>query len=102
MASSLFIHLQLAKAECNTRDAELNSKIPPPPSLVLANSITRILSNEIQANCTIKEGPLGDNGVLEFDYTFLPIGDVIHLSKWRRLRWGFLWEPSRRIYQPPT
>jgi len=39
--------------------------------------------------------------VLEFDGTFLSIGDVIHLSKWRRLRWKFLWEPSRRVYQLP-
>jgi len=60
------------------------------------------LSNEIQANCTIKGGSLGDNGMLEFGCTFLPIGDVIHLSKWRRLRWKLLWEPSRRGYELPT
>jgi len=44
------------------------------------------LSYKIQANCTIKGG-LGDNDVLEFSCTFLFIGDVIHLSKWWRLRW---------------
>jgi len=46
--------------------------------------------------------PLWDNGVLKFDYTFLPIGDVSHLYKWSRLRRRFLWEPSRRVFQLPT
>ena len=69
------------KVECNTIDEELHSKIPAPPRLVLANSITRILSNEIQANFTIKGGPLQDNGVPEIGCTFLLFGGVIHLSK---------------------
>jgi len=100
MASSLFIHSYSSKVECNIRDSELNSKIPP--SLVIANNIIRILFNEIQANYTIKGGPLGDIGMLKFSCTFLLIGDAIHLSKWRRLRWRFLWDPFRRVYQLPT
>jgi len=60
------------------------------------------LCNEIQANYIIKGGPLGDNGVLEIGCTLLLFGDVIHLSKSQKLRWGFLWEPSRRVYQSPT
>jgi len=96
--TSSFHSFIIIKVECNSRNRELNSKIPPPPILVLANSNIRILSNEIQANCTIKREPLQDNGMLEFGCIFLHIGNVIHLSKWRILRRGFL-SASRRVYQ---
>jgi len=99
MATSFFIHSYSSKAECNTTDGELNNKISPPLSLLLSNSITRTLSNEIQVNCTIKGRPLWDIGLLESSCTFLLLVDVIHLSKWERLRWGFLWEPCKRVYQ---
>jgi len=37
----------------------INRVVPPFLRLVLANRITRIISDEIQANCIIKGGPLG-------------------------------------------
>jgi len=50
-------------------------------SLVLSNIIISIFPNEIQVNCTIKAGPLGNNDVLEFWVHILSLGDTIHLSK---------------------
>jgi len=55
--------------------------VPPSLSLVLANRITRILSNKILSNCTIKRKPLRDNNVLEFYLHILSLGDDTHLLK---------------------
>ena len=43
----------------------LNKMIPYSSSLVLANEIMRNLTNKILTNVQLKEGPLGDNIVLE-------------------------------------
>ena len=62
IASSLSIQiddLNLLNLNIIQDNKGINRVVPPFPSLILANRITRIIPNEIQANCTIKRGSTG-------------------------------------------
>ena len=59
MTSSIFIQIDNPNLNIIKDNEALNRVISSSPSLALANKITRIIPNEIQANCTIKEGSLG-------------------------------------------
>jgi len=60
-----FIKSSNLKFDCNTSMRGINRMISPSPIIVLANRITRNLTNKILANCIIKRGPLRDDVVLK-------------------------------------
>jgi len=62
IASNLFIEIDnpnLPNLTIIQDNETINRVVSPSPNLVLVNRITWFLTNEIQANCTIKGGPLG-------------------------------------------
>ena len=59
IASSLFIQIDNQNLNIIHDNEAINRVAPTSIRLVLTNRITRIIPKKIQANCTIKRGPLG-------------------------------------------
>ena len=77
MDSSLFIQIDNPNLNITQDNEEINRVLSPFLSLVLTNKITRIISNEIQANCTIK-GNYYEKWYAKFWLYILSIGDNIN------------------------
>jgi len=83
MNSNFFIHIDnpnLLNFNIIQDNEAINRAVPLSLRLVLANRIIRVMLNEIQANCTIKGGPLG-KWCIGFWLHIFPIGDNISQSK---------------------
>jgi len=77
MTYDLFIQVDNPNLNIIQNNEAINRVAPPSLSLVLANIITRITSNEIQASCIIKRRSLRKM-VCWILLHILPIGDNIN------------------------